>query len=128
MFFFSVANIHISKLILLLSGDTNVIPGLATVNNNSITLNTLPFHECSEPSVSFKCESSVSWKALDDCKWKIFGKEVLHKWHLNISSLLPKIDKLCFIEKQSIASISGIIEWKLDSSILKLNLTLKSAI
>ena len=37
---------------------------------------------------------------------------------MNISSLLPKIDKICFITKQSNASIIGISESKLDSSIL----------
>ena len=46
------------------------------------------------------------------------NKRSLHISHLNISSLLCKIDEIRFILKQSNASITGISESKLDSSIL----------
>ena len=47
-----------------------------------------------------------------------FQKRGLPISHLNINSLPPKIDDICYIAKQSNASIIGIIETKLDSSIL----------
>ena len=42
----------------------------------------------------------------------------MHILHLNINSLLPKIDEIRFTAKQSNVSIIGISESKLDSSIL----------
>ena len=47
-----------------------------------------------------------------------FQKKGWHNLHLHVDSLLPKIDEICFIAKQSYASIIGISESKLDSSIL----------
>ena len=47
-----------------------------------------------------------------------FRKKDLQFLHLKINSLLTKIDEICLIEKQSIASIIRIGERKLDSSIL----------
>ena len=65
-----------------------------------------------------KYNSLGCYKAHDNSKWKIFKKKSLHILHLNINSLLPKIDEIRFIAKQSNASIIGISESKLDSSIL----------
>ena len=50
-------------------------------------------------------------------QWNIFNKRGLHLLHLNINSLLPKIDELRSIAKYSDASVIGITESKLDSSI-----------
>ena len=47
-----------------------------------------------------------------------FLKKGLHILQLTINSLLPKIDEISFIAKQSNASIIGISVSKLDSSIL----------
>ena len=49
---------------------------------------------------------------------KFSKKKSLHILHLNINNLLPKIDKIRFIIKQTNAAIIGISESKLDSSIL----------
>ena len=49
-------------------------------------------------------------------------KNDLHILHLNINSLLPKIDEIHFIAKQSNASITGISNSKLDLSILNTEL------
>ena len=65
-----------------------------------------------------KCNSSGCYKAHDNSKRKIFRKKGLHILHLNINSLLPKIDEMRFIAKQSNASTIGINEYELDSSIL----------
>ena len=44
----------------------------------------------------------------------IFSKKGLYILHLNINNLVPKIDKICFIAKQSNALIIEISESKLD--------------
>ena len=49
--------------------------------------------------------------------WKPFSKKGLHFIHLNINSLLPEIDELRDIVKKTNASIIGITERKLDSSV-----------
>ena len=47
----------------------------------------------------------------------VFKKKVLHFVHININSLLLKINELRYLAKSSNASIVGIIETKLDNSI-----------
>ena len=57
----------------------------------------------------------------DKCNKKktfIFNKRGLHLIHLNISSVLSKIDELCVIAKKSRASVIGITESKLDKPAL----------
>ena len=54
-----------------------------------------------------------------------FSKKSLLILHLNINSLLPKIDDICYIAKQSNHSIIGISESKLDSSILNSELDIE---
>ena len=97
-FLLALANIQLHRydsfgwFILLLLGNINVTPGPVTVNNNSIPFNTLPFHNCSEPTMPSECNSSGCYKAYDTSKWKIFKNKELHILHLNINNLLPKID------------------------------------
>ena len=106
------------RLILLFLGDINVNPGPNTVAHNSIPLNTQPMHNHGEPTMPSECNSLGCYKAHDNSKWKIFTKKSLHILHLNINSLLLKIDEIRFIAKQSNASIIGISGSKLESSIL----------
>ena len=68
--------------------------------------------------MSSVCNNSGCYKADDNSKWKIFKKKGLYILHLNIKSLLPKIDELRLIAKQSNAFITGASESKLDSFIL----------
>ena len=51
-------------------------------------------------------------------EWNISETKVLHLMHLNINSLLPKIDELRYITRPSNAAVIGISESKLDKSIL----------
>ena len=46
------------------------------------------------------------------------GAEGLHFLHLNVNSLLPKIDEVKFIANKSNATILGISETKLDKTIM----------
>ena len=50
--------------------------------------------------------------------WKVFNKRGLHLIHLNLNSLLPKIDELRAIAKKSRATVIGITESKLDETVL----------
>ena len=52
-------------------------------------------------------------------QWNIFELRGLHFIHLNISSLLPKIEELRIIVKSTNAAIIGISESKLDESVLE---------
>ena len=50
--------------------------------------------------------------------WKVSNKRGLHLTHLNINSILSKIDELRAIAKKSRASVIGITESKLDKTVL----------
>ena len=72
-----------------------------TVNNNSIPSNTLPSYDCNEANTTSECNNSDCYIAHDNFKRKIFKKKGGHILHLNIKSLLAKIDEVCFILKQT---------------------------
>ena len=55
-----------------------------------------------------------------------FRKKSLHILQLNVNSLLPEIDDISYIAKQSNASIIEISESKLDSSILSNQLDIEN--
>ena len=65
-----------------------------------------------------ECDSFDYNKENENFKWSIFSKKDFYILHLNVNSLLPKIDEILIIAKQSNASIVGISESKLGSSIL----------
>ena len=54
---------------------------------------------------------------LKNHSWDIFKKRGLHIIHLNINSLLPKIDEVRHIDKSSNLSVIGLSETKLDDSV-----------
>ena len=93
--FFSISELQYGNsnsyfnLLLLLSGDISLNPG--PPHNNQLQ----PQNE-----------------------WSVFNSRGLHFIHLNVNSLLPKIDELRNIAKLSNAAVIGIIESKLDDSIL----------
>ena len=51
-------------------------------------------------------------------EWSVFDSRGLHFIHLNVNSLLPKIEELRIIAKLSNAAVTGISESKLDDSVL----------
>ena len=87
--YFALANIRLHRydsffrvfffflFILLFSGDINVSPGPTTITNNGIHLNTLPFHNCGEPTIPSECNSFGCYKAHDNSKWKNFFEKGL---------------------------------------------------
>ena len=52
-----------------------------------------------------------------DNKWEIFKKSGLHLIHININSLIPKIDEIRSIAKKTNAAVIGITESKLDETV-----------
>ena len=93
--FFSISKLQYRNsnsyfnLLLLLSGDISLNPG--PPHNNQL-----------QPQ----------------SEWSVFNSRGLHFIHLNINSLLPKIDELRNIAKLSNAAVIGIGESKLDDSVL----------
>ena len=77
------------RLLLLLSGDISLNPG--------------PFHNL---------------QLLDHGEWNIFKHRGLHFLHLNLNSLLLKIDGFRHIARLTNAAVIGISESKLDDSVL----------
>ena len=113
--YYALSKVHLHmhksyfRIILLLSGDINLNPGP--------NADALPFS-----NESFSNDESQIFSGSDDGnlnfeKWADFKKKGLHFVHININSLLPKIDELQYLTKLSNASIVGIGETKLDDSI-----------
>ena len=88
-------NKYFYRLILILSGDISLNPG--------------PIYNDHLPNLK-ECD-----------KFKIKG---LHLLHLNVNSLLPKIDELRYVMKLCNAAVIGITESKLDDCILDLEIQL----
>ena len=82
--------------------------------------NLLPFPEESLNEIDNEVlDSEIDINNLSHTEnWNVFKKRGLHLLHLNINSLLPKIDELRYIAKNSNATVIGISESKLDNSVL----------
>ena len=50
--------------------------------------------------------------------WNIFKKRGMHFIHLNINSILPKIDEIRYVAKLTNATVIGLSETKLDNTFL----------
>ena len=83
------------QFVLLLSGDVSLNPGRLQIS----------------PTVNFNI-------------WEPLNKKGLHFLHVNISSLLPKIDELKCIARKTKATIIGITESKLDHTVPDLKVDL----
>ena len=97
------------RYIPLLSDDINLNPGPNT--------DAIPFS-----NESFSNDKSQIFSGSDDGnlnfeKWAVFKMKGLHFVHININSLLPKIDELQYLTNLSNTSIVGIGETKLDDFI-----------
>ena len=57
-------------------------------------------------------------KVLSEDKWNVFNKRGLHMIHLNINSVLSKIEELRVVARKSKAAVIGVTEWKLDVTVL----------
>ena len=85
--------------LLLLSGDIEVNPGPVQATQNN---------EKGMPDLQ---------NNYGDDKFKMFNKRGLHFFHVNINSILPKIEELRHIARLTKISVIGISESKIDSSV-----------
>ena len=52
-------------------------------------------------------------------EWNVFRSKGIHLIHLNVNSLLPNIDEICYIAEHTKAAVIGITESKLNESIFQ---------
>ena len=98
----ALSKVHLNKygsyfqFILLLLGDINLNPGPTTLKGNDILQELLPFHNCSffTERMDYQLDSL---SVVTNGPWNIFQKRGMHFIHLNINSLLSKIDEICYI-------------------------------
>ena len=56
---------------------------------------------------------------LQSNEWNVFTSKGIRLIHLNVNSLLPKIDEICYIAERTKAAVIGITESKLDEFIFQ---------
>ena len=78
------------RILLIVSGDISLNPG-PVYNNQSLNSN----------------------------EWNFFRSKGIHLIHLNVNSLLPKVDEIRYIAERTKAAVIGITESKLDESIFQ---------
>ena len=100
------------KFILLLPGDINLNPGPTDPKRNYILWELLSFHNCSFSTERIDYQLDTLFVVSNDT-WNIFKKRAMHFIHLNINSILPKIDERRYIDKLTNATIIGLSETKL---------------
>ena len=106
------------KFILLLSGDRNLNPGPTATKRNYILWELLPFHNLSFSTEWMDYQLDPLFVVSNDA-WNIFQKRGMHFIHLNISSILPKIDKIRYTAKLTNATVIGLSETKLDNAVFR---------
>ena len=80
-------NSSVIHILLILSGDITLNPG-PVYNNQSLDVN----------------------------EWNVFRSKGIHLIHLNVNSLLPNIDEICYRAERTKAPVIGITESKLHKS------------
>ena len=58
-------------------------------------------------------------QSLHSNEWNVYRSKGIHRIHLNIKSLLPKIDEIGQIAERTKAAVTGMTESKLDQSIFQ---------
>ena len=80
-------------------------------------LHVLPFHDYNFCGDYFHYYPNSLSENENKNEWNVFKKRGMHFTHININSLLSKIDEVCCIANITNASITGISETKLDETI-----------
>ena len=58
-------------------------------------------------------------QSLNSNEWNVYRSKGIHRIHLNIKSLLPKIDEIRQIAERTKAAVTGMTESKLEQSIFQ---------
>ena len=61
---------------------------------------------------------TLSLSVVSNDAWNIFEKRGMHFIHLNMNSILPKIDEIRYFAKLTNATVIGLSETKLDNAVL----------
>ena len=112
------------RFILLLSGDINLNPGLTASKRNDMLWEFLPFHNCSFSTERMDYQLDPLCVVSNDA-WNIFQRRGMHFIHLNINSILPKIDEIHYTAKITNATVIGLSETKLDNAVLSSELVIE---
>ena len=86
----------------------------------------MPFITTTLGDISLNPEPLNNPQLFKQEEWQTFSNRGLHLIHLNINSLLPKIDELRDIAKRIKATVIGISESKLDSTFLGLEIYIEN--
>ena len=105
------------KFILLLPGNINLNPGPTSAKRNDILWELLPFHNYSF-STKWMDYQLDPLSVVGSGRWNIFEKRGMHFIHLNINSLLRKIDEIRYVAKLTNAAVIGLSETKLVKTVL----------
>ena len=87
-------------------------PGPTAPKRNDILWEFLPFHNCSFSTERMYYQLDPLSVVSNDA-WNIFQKRGMHFIHLNINSILRKVDEIRYI-----ATVIRLSETKLDSAVL----------
>ena len=112
------------KFILLLSNDINLNPGPTAPKRNYILWELLPFHNCSFSTERMDYQLDPLSIISNDA-WNIFQKGGMQLIHLNINSILSKIDEICYMAKLTNATAIGLSETKLENIVLSSELEIE---
>ena len=99
-------------------------PGPTAPKRNDILWELLTFHNCSFSIERMDYQLDPLFVVSNDA-WNIFQKRGIHFIHLNINSILPKIDEIRSIAKLTNATVIGLCETKLGNAILSSELEIK---
>ena len=84
----------------------------------------LPFHNCGFSTEQMDYQLDSLSEVSNDA-YNIFQKRGMLFIHLNINSLLSKIDEICYIAKLTNATVIGLSETKLDNTVLSSELEIE---
>ena len=99
-------------------------PEPTTPKRNDILWEFLPFHNCSFSTERMDYQLHPL-SVVGSGAWNIFQKRGMHFIHLNINSLLPKIDEIRYVAKLTNATVIGLSETKLDNTVLSSELEIE---
>ena len=107
-----------------MSGDVNLNPGPTAPKRNDILWELLSFHLCSFSTERMDYQLDPL-SAVSNDAWNMFQKRGMHFIHLNINSILPKIDKIRYTAKLTNTTVIGLSENKLDNAVLSSKLEIE---
>ena len=90
----------------------HLIPKLKRINNKSFLRILLLL----SGDISLNPAPAYNNQSLHSNEWNVFRSKGIHLIHLNVNSLLPKIDEIRYIAERAKAAVIAITESKLDES------------